>query len=39
MKTSSILKMDWKALGYDAKWEDGMIVWDKVDNDSQHGDS
>jgi hypothetical protein len=24
-----IMQMDWKALGYNAKWEDGTVVWDK----------
>ena len=31
---SNILRMDWKALGYNAKWEDGMVIWDKSDKDA-----
>lgn len=29
MSTPKIMSMDWKALGYNVKWQDGMKVWEK----------
>ena len=29
---TNILKMDWKALGYNANWKDGMVVWEHDEN-------
>lgn len=29
MKEASIYRMDWKALGYQSKYVDGRLVWEK----------
>jgi hypothetical protein len=35
MKEPSIMKMDWKALGYERQYKDGIAYWEKVsDSDS-----
>ena len=33
-KEPRIMQMDWKALGYDARWVDGRILWEK-NNDKE----
>ena len=33
-KEPRIMQMDWKALGYDSRWVDGRILWEK-NNDKE----
>jgi hypothetical protein len=33
MKEASIMKMDWKALGYWPVYKDGKLVWEKEKDD------
>jgi hypothetical protein len=36
MKEPSIYRMDWKSLGYQSKWVDGRLIWEKLtDGESQ----
>ena len=30
------MKMDWKSLGYEAKWVDGRIIWEPQPNNSSN---
>jgi hypothetical protein len=32
MKEPRIMQMDWKALGYQSRWEDGRLVWEMLTN-------
>jgi hypothetical protein len=38
MKEPGIMKMDWKALGYQSKWVDGRLIWE-MPTDSESSDS
>jgi hypothetical protein len=35
-KEPKIMKMDWKSLGYEAKWVDGRIIWEPQPNNSSN---
>jgi hypothetical protein len=28
MKEPRIMRMDWKALGYESRWVDGRLIWE-----------
>ena len=38
MKESSILRMDWKSLGYWPVYKDGRLVWEKDENHQDRKD-
>ena len=38
MKEPRIMQMDWKALGYQSKWENDRLIWEKL-TDSESLDS
>jgi hypothetical protein len=35
-KEPKIMRMDWKSLGYEAKWIDGKIIWEPQTFDTEN---
>jgi hypothetical protein len=35
-KEPKIMRMDWKSLGYEAKWVDGRIVWEPQESNGSN---